>query len=298
MVTPARRPLRVGLNVPIWVDSERDPITTARNAERLGFDFVSVNDHLHGIGARYESWTLMAWMAASTSSLAIASRVLATPYRNPAVLAKMAESFDRLSGGRLILGLGAGASEEEFHAFGIPEAPMRDRMTGLEEAIRIIRGLWTAAPFTLDGAQHRTNAAVADPMPDHAIPIWLGTYGPRGLDLLGRLADGWIASFELAPPEQAPGMLGRIRAGAESAGRDPEAITSVYNLEVSLDTATHHGPSVVSGPPDAVTERLAGFLDLGFNAFNLIVVGEAPDDQAEQLAADVLPALRRQAERA
>ena len=298
MVTPARAPLRVGLNVPISVDSDRDPVAMAHNAERLGFDFVSVNDHLHGIGARYESWTLMAWMAAATTRIAVASRVLATPYRNPAVLAKMAESFDRLSGGRLILGLGAGASEEEFHAFGIPEAPMRDRITGLEEAIRIIRGLWMGAPFTLDGTQHRTAAAVADPMPDHAIPIWLGMYGPRGLDLLGRLADGWIASFELAPPERAPEMLSRIRAGAEGAGRDPEAITCVYNLEVSLDTATDHGPSVVSGRPDAVTEQLAGFLDLGFNAFNLIVVGEAPADQVEQLAAEVLPALRSRVERA
>ena len=293
-MTQARAPLRVGLNVPIQVESDRDPVATARNAERLGFDFVSVNDHLHGMGPRYESWTLMAWMAAATSRLAVASRVLAVPYRNPAVLAKMAESFDRLSGGRLILGLGAGASEEEFRAFGIPGAPMRDRITGLEEAIRIVRGLWTGTPFTLDGSQLRTDAAVADPMPDHTIQIWLGTYGPRGLDLLGRLADGWIASFELAPPERAPEMLSRIRAGAESAGRDSTAITTVYNLEISLDTATHHGPTVVNGRPDTVTERLAGFLDLGFNAFNLIVVGERPDAQVERLAAEVLPALRRQ----
>lgn len=298
MVTPARRPLRVGINVPIWVDSDRDPVAMARNAERLGFDFVSVNDHLHGTGARYESWTLMAWMAAATSRLAVASRVLAVPYRNPAVLAKMAESFDRLSGGRLILGLGAGASEEEFRAFGIPEAAMRDRITGLEEAVRIVRGLWTAASFTIDGAQHRTDAAVADPMPDHAIPIWLGTYGPRGLDVLGRLADGWIASIELAPPERAPEMMSRIRAAAEGAGRDPEAITRVYNLEVSLDPAAGQRPSVVSGGPDEVAEHLAGFLGLGFNAFNLIVVGEAPDDQVERLAAEMLPALRREADRA
>jgi probable F420-dependent oxidoreductase len=276
-----RGQLEFGLNVPIWVTPAANPVETARAAEELGFDFVSANDHLHGLGARYETWTMLAWMAAATSRIRIASRVLAVPYRNPAVLAKMAETFDRLSGGRLILGLGAGASEEEFRAYGIGEATIGQRITALEEAVRIIRGLWTQHPFSFGGSFHRTDAAELDPKPAHPIPIWLGMYGPRGLDLTGRLADGWIASLELAPPDRAPAMIARIRRAASEAGRDPADIALVCNLEVSLDRG-----------PAAVAEELAGLAELGFDAFNLIVIGDDPRGDTERLALDVLPALR------
>jgi probable F420-dependent oxidoreductase len=283
----------IGLNVPPTITD--DPVGLAVDAERLGFDFVSANDHLHGPMPRHETWTLLTWIAAATRRLHVASRVLGVPYRNPAVLAKMAETLDRLSGGRLVLGLGAGAVEEEFAAFGIPTAPLASRLTGLEEAMAIARGVWTSSPFTFEGVYHGARAAVVEPKPQRAIPIWIGTHGRRGLELVGRAGDGWIASIEMAPPDVVPSMIERIERSADGAGRDPRSIQRVYNVTVSLDPAAvadADHPYLVAGSAQAVAERLARFTQLGFDALNLIVAGRDPRGQVEQLGQAVLPAIR------
>jgi probable F420-dependent oxidoreductase len=281
-----------GLGISTSAAPGADPVADARRAEQLGFDFVSASDHLHGKQPTFEPWTMLSWIAAATSRVRVATRVLAVPYRQPAVVAKMAESLDRLSGGRLILGLGGGALDEEFRAFGLGVRSPRDKVDGLEEAVRVIRGLWSQPTFTFDGRLYRADGAELEPKPDHRIPVWLGTYGRRALALTGRLADGWIPSLGYAPPEQVTVMRERVLAAARQAGRDPGEITCAYNLEVRVDEHAGARPSVVSGPPDAVTERLLGFLELGFTALNLIPAGPGKDDQTERLARDVLPALR------
>jgi probable F420-dependent oxidoreductase len=281
-----------GLGISTSAAPGADPVADARRAEQLGFDFVSASDHLHGEQPTFEPWTMLSWIAAATSRVRVATRVLAVPYRQPAVVAKMAESLDRLSGGRLILGLGGGALDEEFRAFGLGVRSPRDKVDGLEEAVRVIRGLWSQPTFTFDGRLYRADGAELEPKPDHRIPIWLGTYGRRALALTGRLADGWIPSLGYAPPEQVTVMRERVLAAARQAGRDPGEITCAYNLEVRVDEHAGARPSVVSGPPDAVTERLLGLLELGFTALNLIPAGPGKDDQTERLARDVLPALR------
>jgi probable F420-dependent oxidoreductase len=281
-----------GLGISTSAAPGADPVADARRAEQLGFDFVSASDHLHGEQPTFEPWTMLSWIAAATSRVRVATRVLAVPYRQPAVVAKMAESLDRLSGGRLILGLGGGALDEEFRAFGLGVRSPRDKVDGLEEAVRVIRGLWSRPTFTFDGRLYRADGAELEPKPDHRIPIWLGTYGRRALALTGRLADGWIPSLGYAPPEQVTVMRERVLAAARQAGRDPGEITCAYNLEVRVDEHAGSRPSVVSGPPDAVTERLLGLLELGFTALNLIPAGPGKDDQTERLARDVLPALR------
>jgi probable F420-dependent oxidoreductase len=269
-----------------------DPVAEARRAEDLGFDFVSASDHLHGEAPTFEPWTMLSWIASATSRIRMATRVLAVPYRNPAVVAKMAETFDRLSGGRLILGLGGGYMDDEFRAFGLGERSPRDKVDGLEEAIRIARGLWSEPAFTFEGRLSRAEGAELEPKPDHHIPLWLGTYGPRALDLTGRLADGWIPTLELAPPERVTAMRERVLAAAADAGRRPDEITCVYNLDVRVDERAKEPPSVVSGSPDAVAERLLGFRRLGFTAFSFLSVGEDRNEQAERLAREVLPAVR------
>src|SRR5919106_3522112 len=128
-----------------------DPVAEARRAEDLGFDFVSASDHLHGEAPTFEPWTMLSWIASATSRVRMATRVLAVPYRNPAVVAKMAETFDRLSGGRLLLGLGGGYSDEEFVAFGLGLRSPGEKVDGLEEAVRIAHGLWSQEQFTFTG---------------------------------------------------------------------------------------------------------------------------------------------------
>jgi probable F420-dependent oxidoreductase len=269
-----------------------DPVADARRAEELGFDFVSTSDHLHGASPTFEPWTLLSWIAAATSRIRVASRVLAVPYRHPPVLAKMAESFDRLSGGRLILGLGGGSVDEEFRAFGLGERPPRDKVDGLAEAIRIARGLWSQPSLTFEGRLYRTDGAELQPKPGHQIPIWLGTYGDRALALTGRLADGWIPSLGFAPPERIPGMRERVLAAARDAGRDPGEITAAYNLLFRLDEHARAAPSVVAGSADAVAERLAGFLRLGFTALSVTPAGPGAGEQVERFAAEVIPVVR------
>lgn len=281
-----------GLGIPAAAAPGADPVGAARAAEALGFDFVGTNDHLHGSSPSFETWTLLTWIAAATSRIRVATRVLATPMRPPPVVAKMAESLDRLSGGRLILGLGGGSMDEEFAAFGLGVPSPRDKVDGMDEAIRIMRGMWSEERFSFSGRLYRTEGARIEPKPDRRIPIWLGTYGNRALDVTGRLADGWIPSLGFAAPEQIPAMRDRVLAAARDAGRDPAEITCAYNLAVHVDEHAEPRPDTVIGPPDAVAEQLLGFLKLGFTALNFIPVGPDPAVQAERLAREVLPALR------
>jgi probable F420-dependent oxidoreductase len=281
-----------GLNVSTEAQTGIDPAAVARKAEQLGFDFVSASDHLHGRRPTYEPWTMLSWIAAATSRIRVATRVLAVPYRHPAVLAKMAETLDRLSGGRLILGLGGGALDQEFHAFGLGVRSPRDKVDGLAEAIRILRGVWSQPRFTFEGRLYQTDGAELEPKPDHSIPIWLGTYGQRALALTGQLADGWIPSLGYAPPEQIPGLRERVLAAARAAGRDPDELTCAYNLGVRIDERADLEPSVVAGAPDAVIERLRSLAELGFTAMNFIPVGPGQEEQIERLAREVLPTLR------
>jgi alkanesulfonate monooxygenase SsuD/methylene tetrahydromethanopterin reductase-like flavin-dependent oxidoreductase (luciferase family) len=289
------RGIMIGLSVSTAAAPGADPVAAARIAEDLGFDFVSASDHLHGRQPTYEPWTMLSWIAAATSRIRVATRVLGVPYRPPAVLAKMAETFDRLSGGRLILGLGGGAVDEEFRAFGLPVRSPRDKVDGLEEAIRIARGMWSRPGFTFEGRLYRTDGADLEPKPDRRIPIWLGTYGNRALALTGRLADGWIPSLGYAPPERVVAMRERVLAAAGTAGRDPEEITCAYNVGVRVDERAAAEESVVVGSPGAVTERLLGFRELGFDTLSLIPVGPGEREQAERLGREVVPALREMA---
>src|SRR5207248_4983134 len=126
------------------------------------------------------------YVAAATSRIRVATRVLGMPYRHPPMIAKMAETLDRLSGGRLILGLGGGSADDEHRAFGLGVRSPREKVDGLEEAITIIRGLWTEPRFTFHGGLYSTEEAEVEPKPEHPIPIWLGTFGPRALAVTGR----------------------------------------------------------------------------------------------------------------
>jgi alkanesulfonate monooxygenase SsuD/methylene tetrahydromethanopterin reductase-like flavin-dependent oxidoreductase (luciferase family) len=287
--------LLFGLGVSPSAAASADPVRDGMLAERLGFDFISTSDHPCGTEPSYEVWTMLTWIAAATSRIRIATRVLGVPYRPPAMVAKMAETLDRLSGGRLILGLGGGYSDDEFRAFGLRVPTPRDKVDGMAEAIRIIRGLWSESALTISGRLYHTDSATIEPKPAHRIPIWLGTFGDRALAVTGQLADGWIPSYGFAPPERIPAMRERVYAAARRAGREPSGITCAYHLQVQLDEGVHPAPGVVAGPAEAVAERLAGFVGLGFTAMSIALVGAGPagrDEQAERFAREVMPAVR------
>ena len=285
--------LRFGTSVIPTVGGRTDPAEDALHAERLGFDFVTCWDHLHGDTPSYETWTLLTWIAARTERIRIATNVLGLPYRHPTVTAKMAETLQRLSGGRFILGLGGGGSDVEFSSWGLDVRSPREKVDALEEAIGVVRGMWSEPKFTFDGRHYRTQVGQMEPKPDKPIPIWLGVYGKRALTLVGRLADGWIPSMGFAPPQNVTALRDRVRRSAEAAGRDPDALTYAYNIPVLVQEGARDPQGrTVTGGPDEIARSLTGFVELGFNALNLWPRGDRVGGR-ERLASEVIPEVRQ-----
>jgi alkanesulfonate monooxygenase SsuD/methylene tetrahydromethanopterin reductase-like flavin-dependent oxidoreductase (luciferase family) len=289
------RSLLIGIGISTSAAPDADPLAEALAAERLGYDFVSASDHPVGRHPSYETPTLLTWIAARTSRIGIASRVLGVPFRRPAMLAKAAESLQRLSGGRLILGLGAGYSDDEIHALGAAVRSPRAKVEALADAIEIMRRAWTEPSVTYDGAVHSVHALALEPKPEHPIPVWLGTYGNRALAVTGRLADGWIPSLGFLPPARVPELLDRIRTASVAAGRPPDAVRAIYNVAVRLDPGARTSEDTIGGSAADVIEQLQAYAELGFTGFNLMPAA----NQLRAIADEVLPALgrpRRQAQ--
>jgi alkanesulfonate monooxygenase SsuD/methylene tetrahydromethanopterin reductase-like flavin-dependent oxidoreductase (luciferase family) len=282
-----------GVNVSTTVGEGHDPVATAVRAEELGLDFVSSSDHPEGSAPTYETWTMLSFVAAATSRIRIATRVLGVPYRPPAIVAKMAETLDRLSRGRLILGLGSGYSDSEHRAFGLGVRSAKDKTDGLAEAISVMRGLWAERDFTFNGRIYHTDGANLEPKPGRPIPIWLGTFAPRGLAITGRLADGWIPSLGYAPRDELAAMRERVLDGARQAGRSPSELTCALNVVVEIGSGKNAGDAI-SGEPPAVARELVALAALGFNAFNFMLDDTDPS-QLARLAIEVLPLVRAQA---
>lgn len=276
-----------GVDVPTATGG--DPVAAARHAERLGFDFVSASDHPYGTTPTHDTLTMLTWIAAHTSRIGIVTRVLGVPFRRPAMVAKTAASLDLLTGGRFVLGLGAGHSDEEIRALGGPVPTARDKIDDLADALQIIRGAWTTPSFTHHGHRLGVHELEMAPKPARPIPIWLGTFGPRALAVTGRLADGWIPSHSHAPPEAIPAMRQRIDTAAKAAGRDPATIRNIYNVKVHIAPKAKPTPGVVAGTAEEIATQLHTFTTLGFTGFNLM---PTTPTQLEQIATEVLPNLR------
>jgi probable F420-dependent oxidoreductase len=282
--------LRFGVSLPGLAGPGIDPAARAREVEELGFDLVTMWDHLHGDQPSYETWTMLTWVAAGTSRVQLLPTVLGLPYRPPPVVAKMAETLDRLSGGRLILGLGGGGSDAEFEAFGLAVRRPVEKIQALAEAIEILRGLWTEPTFSYAGRHFHVSDARIEPKPERPIPIWTGSYGRRSLSLTGRLADGWNPSMPYAPPEVARGMREVVRKAAVDAGRDPDEVTCSYNVAVRVEEGAAPRPRMVSGSSEEVAEQLAGFARMGFTT--LIFWPRGEPDILVRLAEEVIPWVR------
>jgi alkanesulfonate monooxygenase SsuD/methylene tetrahydromethanopterin reductase-like flavin-dependent oxidoreductase (luciferase family) len=281
-------PLRVGVSIRPSAEPGADPAAEARHAESLGFDLVTLMDHLPGSRPTFETWTNLTWMAAATERILVGTDVLGMPYRHPAVTAKMAETLQRLSGGRLVLGIGGGGSSAEFRAFGLPVRDAKETVDAFEEGVEVIRRLWAGGPITFRGRHYSVEDAEISPTPNHPIPMWFGSYGPRSLRLTGRLADGWIPSYRYAPPDRWKGMRDRVRTAAEEAGRDPDALDYAYNVGVRVDERAEARTGVVAGPPEQVVEELRVLVDMGVTFPNLWPAGDG-FEQRDRLAREVLP---------
>jgi hemerythrin-like domain-containing protein len=269
-------------------------VTAALEADVLGLDSVSIQDHPYQ-PAFLDTWTLLTHIAARTERVTVFPNVANLPLRPPAVLARAVATLDVLSEGRVELGLGTGAFWDAIEAMGGPRRRPGEAVTALEEAIRVIRALWTPgrAP-RIEGEHYRLDGAKPGPFPVHPVGIWLGAYKPRMLELTGRLADGWLPSLGYAAPEELAGMNERIDAAATEAGRDPAAVRRLYNVNGSFT-----GDGFLQGPPSVWVEQLAGLaLDEGISGF-VLMVDTADRRDLHRYAEEVVPAVRElvQAER-
>lgn len=298
----ADRALRVGLMLDTRPMSGEEFTSLARDCEDSGFDLAMLHpDHPSSSGKRgaresLEVWTAATWALAATCRLTVVPAVLGLPYRHPGVVAKMAESLDRLSSGRLILGLGSGGDDKAVSDFGLTARTPGQKVGALEEAVSVIRQLWRKdrAPATFHGDHFVLDGASINPAPARRIPIWLGVHAPKGCELVARAADGWLPSSLALPPEDAIAALRSIRVMAENRGRRADSIDYAYNVTVFVGNpaqAEAQGPpATFSGSPDCIADQLRGLAESGFTVMNLWPAPRTPD-QPRLLAEQVLPRL-------
>src|SRR3954447_16094978 len=282
---------------PTPVAEERDRIVEqVLSAERLGLDLIGIQDHPYQ--RRFlDTWSLIPYLAARTERVRFFPDVANLPLRPPAVMAKAAATIDLLSGGRFELGLGAGAFWQGIGAMGGPTRSGPASVDALEEAIQVLRLMWSGErSVSFEGKHYRLDGLHPGPAPVHPIGIWLGAYGPRMVRLVGRMADGWIPSVPRLPLEDVPPRQRAIDEAARAAGRDPDAILRLANVSGRIVDGATNG--FLDGPADHWVETLVGLVrDYRFDGFVLAPSEDAPE-QIERLAGEVAPAAREALERA
>jgi len=201
------------------------------------FSTLWVEDHLQwSKWPTLEAWATMAYLAAEFPHYRIGSLVCSQSYRNPALLAKMGATLQYLSGGRFIMGIGAGWKEDEHRAYGYPYSPGRIRIAQLAEAVQIIRAMWTQAPATFKGRYYSIEHAYCEPRPDPMIPIHIGGSGEKGtLRIVARFADAW--NFNLGTPAVFRQKVNVLKQYCQAIGRDFREIALTYYTIIDLPSS-------------------------------------------------------------
>ena len=255
--------MKFGISLPVReLGDDLDLIADfAREAEALGLTHLRVPEQVYraGSGPLHEPMTMMTYIAAVTSKIELVPSVIILPARPTVLVAKQAATLDRLSSGRLRLGIGVGKNPEEYQALGADFSTRGDRC---EEQIDLLRRLWTEETVDFDGKYDTLSGAGINPLPiQQPIPIWIGAAGlptQRIRRRIGRQADGW---FNLCSPDEFPGLRDDIYHAAEEAGRDPASL------------GVEAGVAVV-GPREAEwMSRVAGWREIGLTHLCLRTLG-------------------------
>src|SRR4051812_14285967 len=245
-------------------------------SEAVGLELVTFQDHPYQ-PAYLDTWTLLSYVAARTSSVRLAANVTNLPLRPPAVLARSVASVDRLSSGRVELGLGAGAFWDAIAAMGGRRLTGRESVDALDEAIEVIRQVWDTGSrggVRVDGRFHHVVGAKRGPAPAHPVEIWLGAYKPRMLALTGRRADGWLPSLGYLKDGDLARGNAVVDEAAAAAGRSHEEIRRLLNVSGQF---LPRGRGPLAGPAEQWAEELADLaLTDGISAF--ILGSDDPDD--------------------
>jgi F420-dependent oxidoreductase-like protein len=226
-------------DVPDPVEKFETMVGCAKEAEQAGFDAIWLYDHFHTVPiaqleTTFECWTSMAALARETSAIKLGQMVTCNSYRPPSLLAKMASGVDVMSGGRLILGIGAGWYENEYTAYGFdyPETPERLRM--LRESLQVIKAMWTQDRAEFEGKYYRLRGAINEPKPlqkPHP-PIWIGGGGEKvTLKLVAQYGDACNFNADVATVRH---KLKVLREHCETVGRDYDSVTKTVEFYTIL----------------------------------------------------------------
>jgi probable F420-dependent oxidoreductase len=288
--------MKVGLILPMSDDDGRQTPSwpqicdLARQAEAGGADSVWVYDHLllrldGPPRGTHEAWTLLSAVAVATERVELGTIVLATSFRSPAVLAKMATTLDAISDGRLILGVGCGWHEPEYTAFGFPFDHRVDRF---EESLQIIGPLVRQGAVTFAGNYHRAEDCVILPRgPRARIPLLVAAKGPRMLRLAAEHADAWNTAWFGMPDDRLAQRLGAVRDACAEAGRDPGSLEVTVGITVKAKAGEEWGrpgaPAALLAEPDVVADALRAYAAMGVGHVQLDVQPATPATFAQVL---------------
>jgi alkanesulfonate monooxygenase SsuD/methylene tetrahydromethanopterin reductase-like flavin-dependent oxidoreductase (luciferase family) len=266
-------------------------VRLASVADEIGIDLIGVQDHPYQ-PSFLDTWTLLSHLAAHTHRATLFPDVLNLPLRPPAVLARSAASLDILSGGRLELGIGAGAFWDAIVAMGGQRRSPGEAVDALAEAIAVLRALWTPGRGgRLEGRFYSLHGARPGPVPVHPIGIWIGAYKPKMLRLTARLGDGWLPSSAYAPPDELASMTRLLDAAAADAGRDPAQIRRIYNVWGRFTSLG--SDEFLVGPPKQWAAQLTELaVEQGVSGFVLAVDGAGAERDLRTFAEEVAPLVR------
>jgi len=290
---------------------------SARRAEALGFDSLWVGDHVAFHVPIAESLTTLAFAAGATERIQLGTAVYLLALRHPTHAAKISATLDRLSGGRLVLGVGLGGEfPPEWEAVGVP---VRERASRVEEGVGVVRRLWTEERVAHEGRHYRFGAVTLAPKPaarradgrPGPPPIWIGGRAPAAMRRIGRLGDGYIS--HMCTPETYAENLATIAASARAAGRaTPFDFGAAAFLFAFLDERFEDAHEKASrllgtiyardfreaarkycllGRPEDCLERMRAFARAGCRHFILAPLSD-PEAFAERAAVELLPSLR------
>ena len=277
------------------MEDVQDVLDLARRAEALGFDSVWASEHVFNtsyvydrIGNRpyYEPLAILSYVAATTSRVLLGTSVLVIPYHNPIRLAKTAATLDAMSGGRLMLGIGVGVIEQEMEAMGVPFA---ERGAYTDEAMAVMRELWTQEDPSFDGRFNTFSGMKFSPKPAQpSVPLIIGGTSRAAIRRAARAGDGWHPTA--MPPEELSQAIRYLRERTEAAGREPSDVPVSVSIPMGEG---REGRFSLGNDPAEILQRARALQDLGVRR---IVVSPNTRDAAEMqpaletLASEVLPA--------
>jgi alkanesulfonate monooxygenase SsuD/methylene tetrahydromethanopterin reductase-like flavin-dependent oxidoreductase (luciferase family) len=262
----------------------------ARLADELGLDLIAVQDHPYQ-WRFLDALTLLTAIAVQTKRVRVLTDVVNLQLRPPAVLAKWAASLDVMTGGRVELGLGAGAFPAAVASIGADAREPGEAVSALEDAIAVIRLMWSGQRGArFDGRYYKLRGVNAGPVPAHPIGIWLGAYRPRMLGITGRLADGWLPSLGPMNPDALNDANRLIDDAATAAGRNPSDILRIYNIGGRITDGESSG--FLNGPVDQWVDQLTELtIDYGMDGY-ILGTSDNPQEQLRRFAVDVAPQVR------